>query len=534
MGMPLTGASGLRRQLGELSLEYFARAYFPEYFTKPVGAFHRKAYLELTHLLAQPPAHLRRAEAWPRSFAKSTIFNFFTPLNAALYFKRAFTVMASDTESQAQGFLRDIRNACESNIFLLEDFGETKGDVWRADYIGIRTHRGIAYIAAAGAESSVRGIRKAQYRPQLITLDDLEDDASVLTQDRVDKRYSWLTRALMPLGDETTDIIYVGTVLAYDSVFDRILRDPLWDSTKYSAIVQHSTSPLWGEWQRLRTDLSKEKKSRLFLADAFYEKNAEEMNKDAVVLWPEGRSYKALMDMRIEIGEMSFMAEYQNDPINPAECAFSREQFKYYDDEHLMRYKIRFKEYVAAIDPALGKNRLGDYTAIITLAKGDDGFIYVVDAFIEHVPVDNIIDVILNLNKKYHYTRFGVEVNLFQELLKNNLVKEAARRNVYLPIQEIRQTKDKVLRIQSLAPYISNGYLRFRGDQRLLLEQLWGFPKVKHDDGPDALEMAVRMLSHGPGMEAGECGVDNSYRKELLLYEEDEDNAQFGRSWMDF
>ena len=35
--LPLVGPGGLRRQLGGISLEFFARAYFPEYFTAPVA-----------------------------------------------------------------------------------------------------------------------------------------------------------------------------------------------------------------------------------------------------------------------------------------------------------------------------------------------------------------------------------------------------------------------------------------------------------------------------------------------------------------
>ena len=50
---------------------------------------------------------------------------------------------------------------------------------------------------------------------------------------------------------------------------------------------------------------------------------------------------------------------------------------------------------------------------------------------------------------------------------------------------------DKVGRIKSLQPLIASGRIRFSKKHRLLLEQLRQFPKAAHDDGPDALEMAV-------------------------------------------
>ena len=54
------------------------------------------------------------------------------------------------------------------------------------------------------------------------------------------------------------------------------------------------------------------------------------------------------------------------------------------------------------------------------------------------------------------------------------------------------QSSKKDIRIQALQPLIKNGTIRFQKNQRLLLEQLKYYPLADHDDGPDALEMAVR------------------------------------------
>ena len=60
----------------------------------------------------------------------------------------------------------------------------------------------------------------------------------------------------------------------------------------------------------------------------------------------------------------------------------------------------------------------------------------------------------------------------------------------------INNTVNKQVRIRRLTPYLAQGRLRFKGDSpgaRLLVEQLRDFPLADHDDGPDALEMAVRL-----------------------------------------
>ena len=54
------------------------------------------------------------------------------------------------------------------------------------------------------------------------------------------------------------------------------------------------------------------------------------------------------------------------------------------------------------------------------------------------------------------------------------------------------------MRIRRLTPYLAQGRVRFKGDSpgaRLLVEQLRDFPLADHDDGPDALEMAVRLAA---------------------------------------
>ena len=68
-----------------------------------------------------------------------------------------------------------------------------------------------------------------------------------------------------------------------------------------------------------------------------------------------------------------------------------------------------------------------------------------------------------------------------------------AAAGIWLPLCEVHHASDKLLRIQSLQPDVKNGYLLFRPDQRELLEELNQFPLGRHDDGPDALEGAVRL-----------------------------------------
>ena len=55
----------------------------------------------------------------------------------------------------------------------------------------------------------------------------------------------------------------------------------------------------------------------------------------------------------------------------------------------------------------------------------------------------------------------------------------------------------KVERIRSIAPLIAQGRLKFKAGSagaELLVQQLRDWPAGRYDDGPDAVEQAVRMM----------------------------------------
>lgn len=67
-----------------------------------------------------------------------------------------------------------------------------------------------------------------------------------------------------------------------------------------------------------------------------------------------------------------------------------------------------------------------------------------------------------------------------------------------MPHYSIDNRVNKPVRIRRLTPLLSQGKLRFKGGSpgtRLLVEQLQDFPNGDHDDGPDALEMTLRLAS---------------------------------------
>jgi predicted phage terminase large subunit-like protein len=156
-----------------------------------------------------------------------------------------------------------------------------------------------------------------------------------------------------------------------------------------------------------------------------------------------------------------------------------------------------------AFDPSIEVGANADYKAIITVGLDWQSMvIYVLDAYIKRASLDQAVAAVFHRCEAYGTVAFGVETNLFQKLLLREFRRAEEERKRFLPIREIDNKVAKETRISRLSPYVERGLIRFQkgqGDQDLLVEQLLYFPsKTVHDDGPDALEMAVRLAEQAP------------------------------------
>jgi len=508
-GADLTGPQGLRRKLGAFDLGYFGRAYLPHYFVRPSPPFHEeldRIFREGVMKGMNPSTDAkqisrangcRRAVEAPRGHAKSTNFTFKDSIHSAVYAYKHYEIILSDSSEQAEGFLSDIKTELEENAALREDFGELEGRVWKASVILLSN--GVK-IEALGAGKKIRGRRHKQWRPDLILCDDLENDENVNTPEQRKKLRDWFYKAVSKAGDTYTDIVYIGTLLHYDALLANVAKNPEYEAVRYKGVISFATNTaLWDAWERIFTDLENPKHKED--AEDFFKANEAEMLEGTAVLWEEKLPYYALMVMRVSEGEASFSSEIQNEPIDPENCAFAEEWFDFYDDGQL---PPDFSDpkflFVAANDPSLGKNRKSDTSAIIGIAKDTStGYMYVVIADIAKRKPDKIIEDAIEASRrlKREYKKplykFGVETVQFQYYFAEIMRQKSAEIGEYLPIEEINSVQNKDARIQSLQPFVKNGYLKFSKRHKALLDQMLKYPMGKNDDAPDALQMAVAL-----------------------------------------
>lgn len=358
-----------------------------------------------------------------------------------------------------------------------------------------------AKIQAAGSGKKLCGFRHGAQRPDLVVLDDIENDENVRTPEQRDKLEAWVDKAVDPLGppDGSMDIIFVNTFLHHDSVACRKSVNPMWRAAVFRAVRRWpDRMDLWERWEEILRNEGRD------LADAFHAESQAAMTAGAEVLWPAVQPLKLLMEIRVRVGQPAFDSEYQNEPLDEAAALFGKVEF--------WVHEVKTWIYVGACDPSLGKNnRRSDPSAI--LIGGfcrETGVLDVVEADIRRRLPDRIIEDIIKYQKAYRLVKFGIETVQFQDFLRTELIKRSAAAGAPVPAVAIANSTDKALRIESIQPHVVNELIRIHPSHTTLLYQLRHWPQADHDDGPDCLEMLWRVASM---VRAGGGGVRTAGRR---------------------
>ena len=287
-------------------------------------------------------------------------------------------------------------------------------------------------------------------------------------------------------GDETHNIIIVGTTLHYDSLLFRIEARRDFKTLSYPLVREFPSN----------IDADKPDLNEFILDDSSLNKTK---------YWNEFISSKA-----------AFMSEYQNTPLSREETSFSG-----YETFDIMPV---CDAYYMGIDPALGKTK-GDYFSVATLGYLAGKF-YASVKMLKLKPelmIDKIIQAALGILALNRPLKIAIETIQFQEFFKDMLDKKARELGIYLPIVELKNSVAKELRIDSLTPPINNAQILVDKNSLIFIDELDTYPKSAHDDGLDSLEMAWRIAK-----------VPNfDYEKVNAILQKQKDKEKFLRDLLD-
>lgn len=434
---------------------FFRATYLSDYFATEPAGFH----LELDGLSEQDLL----AMAAPREHAKSTVMSFGKPLHRICFKMKHFIIVGSDTETQALGFTSAVKDELENNQRLKADFPEACGDVSGSD--GEFVTKNDVKVMARGAGQKLRGLHHKQWRPDLIIFDDLENEELVDNPERRKKLRKWWFKTVLNARGRGGQVWIIGTILHIEALLAELL-----DETQHQRWIKRI-------WKAPDPDLV-----------------------GALSLWPAMWPMERLAAKKEEIGSVFYNQEYRNEPIDEETALFREEWFRYFDDAEIAGLELA---HYAACDPSLGKTDRSDFSAICDgLVASTGGTIYVDEADIQRRVPQAIVEDAIEHGRRHQYVGFGFEAVGFQSVLKDDLEKRSDEVGIYLPVVAIsHEGIPKDLRIRRLSPLIERGVIRFRKTQKTLLDQLRNYrPNGKqHDDGPDALEMLVRLIREQVG-----------------------------------
>lgn len=460
-----------RRDECESDFGLFCRTYLPHYFGADPAPYHpvimdivssgsltekqidifRPMIKEKYHGYMSPSESLAGiVDVEPRGFSKSTRFSLAFPLWLTLYGKRRFPILFAASQRLAESNLESIMDELAQNELIFDDFGDVQGKVWTKRKITLVN--GTA-IMAVGAGSAIRGAKNGPHRPDVAICDDIMTDISAGSKTQRDKISRWFKRVVLPLGRDILPVL-INTIFHEDDIVCRLLKEI-------------ESGQLKG-WVGFRFA------ARMPSGDS---------------LWPAYWTEAKLLKKQDEVGSAAWSTEYMNEPLSAEDSIIKK--FHYYE---LSEVSFVGKSRFGGIDPATGVH---DKCAFDTLVDGDDTVLYVGDSWGERLPETPFLEKIMDTFSIWRHNSIGFEDVAFQGIYKNNLMEKAAAKKVWLPIIG-RKTGglSKVARIKEMAPLIEAGFIRFRKDQKELVEQLSMFtpegPKSTYDDEADALWYAFK------------------------------------------
>ena len=434
---------------------YFVKSYLPhhiEFAKTEKSKFRNFIYKNIDSLTKKHKFLMFSAY---RGAAKTTLIATFYPLWEAIRKKRRFILIIGATQPLANATFELLKTELIENKKLRRDFNieiiqeKTESIVIKVDDFNLK-------IAAFGAGAKIRGIKYLSFRPDLIIVDDLEEDELVQNKSYRDKQEKWFKKAIKKLPSRKCkhcNIIMIGTILHHDSVFVR-LREIADFYQNFPLVLDFKT------WKLDDPDI-----------------DVEELKKE----------YKE--------DKESFLQEYQNIPLSKDSLIFN----------HYKTFEIMPKcdFYSIGIDPAMGKKK-GDYFAIAILGyKADEKRFYLTAHGYKKNPTD-MIDKIVKTYIRYSKvarTILAIETVAYQEFFKDVLKKVARESGVSIPVKEFKNNVPKELRINSLAPLIKDETILIDEKAELLRDELDTYPKSAHDDLLDASEMAKRAFESGGGVD---------------------------------
>ena len=452
--------------------------YFPHYFRKESPAFHLR-------ILKEAMASLWLAVQAPRGSAKSVIINFLKGSHSIVFNKKRFIIIIQNTYAKSAASLANLKLEFRDNKKLAGDFKVKMVKDAEGDTVFKKADGSLTRVLCKGADQlgSIRGERFGAYRPDLIIIDDLEDDEMVRNPERRIELEKEFNEVLNYAGENgETQILVIGTILHDDSLMAKLV--------------------------------SKDNYKRF--KKLFY-KARYDIDGNKVSIWEQKWTVDDLNYMEQE-DPVGFAKEMQGDPSSGSLETIRREDFRYwkienneavlFNEDTSVKARWSLKDCKAAIgvDLAWESDKAADYSAIVPAFLTPSNEILVEDFIAKKgLRPDDLEEILFSMSARLEKltgkrVQIGFEKAKLEKVMKWFLAEAQKRRNEWLWVRDIKWgTNDKILRILARLGnrYSQHSVFHKRG-MGDLENQLIRLRSTAHDDIVDALGMIPEMLAFAP------------------------------------
>ena len=445
------------------------------------------------------------AVAAPRGHAKSTALTLGYGLATLLFRERKFMLLVSDTEAQAALFLGTFKQELQDNAELISLFNLKKNDKGlvtflkdtETDIIVECTDGHRFRIIAKGAEQKLRGLIWNGSRPDIIMIDDFENDELVMNKERREKMRKWFKGALLPCRSDSGIVRMVGTILHADSLLERLMPNPSDKLTVVEELKQYSTRK--GMWKAVKYRAHNSNFTKLLWAS---KKNAEEFR----MLYEE-----AVKDGTTDI----YSQEYLNEPIDESVSFFRKGDMLRITEEDR---KLKLNYYITA-DLAISEHERADFSVFLVAGVDENKIMHVKQVIRERMDGKEIVDTLLMLQKMYDPLAVGIEDMQVSKAIGPFLREEMIKNNTFLNLLPLKHGgKDKQTRARSIQARLRAHGIKFdrEGDWYPIFEnEILQFPRGKHDDQVDTFAYLGLMLDNLIEAPTKEEDEEDQYLEEL-------------------
>jgi len=305
-----------------------------------------------------------------------------------------------------------------------------------------------------------------------------------------------------PLTGKGADVLIVDDpVKNAEQAISEVFRNKVWEWWESTALTRleprGSVVVIMTRWHR--DDLAgrclrdmKNEDWRVINLPALATQNCQLGRKPGEALWPQRYSRADLERIRDNRSLYWWLSLYQQQPARHAAVEWPA---RYFNDIYFETWPATLGARIITLDPSKGRSRHSDYSAYVMLGRGADGTYYA-DANLQRRSAGEMVDDGVELCRSFQPEALGIEGNAWQDLLAPMFEPRLRELNINGCLVHTIENFSvaKVNRIRRIDPHLRAGRLKIRNTPggRLLVSQLAEFPLAAHDDGPDALEMALR------------------------------------------